>query len=285
MKFARYLKQGRIHLAAASVGQRFFGLPLEKLTAFGDLDKVIKSGGGVHLELARVLLQGEPVDIDAVTMLTPLTFPQKIVCLGVNYRDNSAETAYVQPNYPTIFARFSFSLIAHNQPIVRPLVSTNLDYEGEIVIVIGKGGRKIQKACALEHVFGYALFNDASIRDQARTPQWTTGKHYDGTGAFGPYIVTADDLPAGAKGLTLRTLLNGALVQEGNTNDMLFDVPTLIATVSEVLTLAPGDIIVSETPVGVGAERTAPLWMKPGDECQIISDRLGTLKNAVVDAV
>lgn len=286
MKFARYLRQGRIHLAAASFDEKFFGLSLDEVAEFGDLDEVIPSGRYVHRELANVLLQGEAVDLDAVPMLPPLSAPQKIVCIGLNYLDHSTETGFVQPTYPTIFSRFCSSLVAHNQPIVRPRVSTSLDYEGEIVIVIGRGGRAIQKEHAPRHIFGYSLFNDASIRDyQARTPQWTAGKNFDNTGAFGPYIVTEDELPFGVNGLNLKTLLNGTVVQDGNTNDMIFDVPTLIATVSEVLTLAPGDIIVSGTPAEVGMARTPPLWMKPGDECVVTANGLGTLKNTVVEEI
>jgi acylpyruvate hydrolase len=163
-------------------------------------------------------------------------------------------------------------------------VSSKLDYEGEIVIVIGKGGRAIPKISALDHVFGYSLFNDASLRDyQTRTPQWTMGKNFDGTGSFGPYIVTAEELPAGAKGLKLQTLLNGEIVQESSTTEMIFDVATLIETISEVMTLSPGDLIVSGTPAGVGMARTPPLWMKPGDTCVVTAEGLGRLTNPITD--
>ncbi len=159
-----------------------------------------------------------------------------------------------------------------------------LDYEGEIAVVIGKAGRNIARAAALDHVFGYSLFNDASLRDyQTRTPQWTIGKNFDGTGAFGPYIVTSDELPAGAKGLQLQTLLNGEVVQNGNTDDLIFDVATLVSLLSEVMTLSPGDMIVTGTPAGVGVARKPPLWMKPGDVCEVRADGLGVLRNPISD--
>jgi 2-keto-4-pentenoate hydratase/2-oxohepta-3-ene-1,7-dioic acid hydratase in catechol pathway len=224
------------------------------------------------------------VDFAGCEQLPPLTSPGKIVCIGLNYLDHTNEAGFVQPDYPTIFSRFASSLIGHRQPIVRPKVSQKLDYEGEIVIVIGKAGRAIPNTSALNHVFGYSLFNDASLRDyQARTPQWTMGKNFDNTGSFGPYIVTADELPAGAKGLKLQTRLNGEVVQESNTNDMIFDVATLVETVSEVMTLFPGDLIVSGTPAGVGMARTPPLWMKPGDTCVVTAERLGSLSNPVTE--
>lgn len=234
--------------------------------------------------LTDLLLNGSAVSLDEVQVLPPLATPQKIICIGLNYADHSAETGFEPPAYPTIFSRFASSLIGHGDAIIRPGVSTMLDYEGEIVVVIGKTGRNIARAAALDHVFGYSLFNDASLRDyQTRTPQWTIGKNFDGTGAFGPYIVTADELPAGAKGLRLQTLLNGEVVQDGNTNDLIFDVATLVSLLSEVMTLSPGDIIVTGTPAGVGVARKPPLWMKPGDVCEVRADGLGVLRNPIMD--
>lgn len=284
MKFARFAKDGRVGLAAAAKGENFHGRFLTDIPEFGDLSDAIAAGGVVPASLAECLLQGEPVDFEGLDHLPPLTSPGKIVCIGLNYRDHTNETGSVQPDYPVIFSRFASSLIGHRKPIVRPKVSRNLDYEGEIVVVIGKGGRAVPKASALDHVFGYSLFNDATLRDyQMRTTQWTIGKNFDGTGSFGPYIVTADELPVGAKGLKLQTLLNGEIVQESSTNEMIFDVTTLIETVSEVMTLSPGDLIVSGTPAGIGMARTPPLWMKPGDICVVTADGLGSLTNPITD--
>jgi acylpyruvate hydrolase len=284
MKYLRFIRNGHEGLAAAAEGEEFFGRFLTDIPEYGDLSNALLAGDEAVASLGECLLQGEPVDFEGVDHLPPLTSPTKIICIGLNYRDHTNETGSVQPDYPTIFSRFTSSIIGHRQPIVRPKVSKNLDYEGEIVIVIGKGGRAIPKASALDHVFGYSLFNDATLRDyQTRTPQWTIGKNFDGTGSFGPYIVTADELPAGAKGLTLQTILNGEIVQESSTNAMIFDVETLIETISEVLTLSPGDLIVSGTPAGIGMARTPPLWMKLGDTCVVTADGLGRLTNPIAD--
>ena len=206
--------------------------------------------------------------------------------MGLNYRDHTAETSYTQPDYPTLFTRFTTSLVAHGAPLIRPRVSQALDFEGELVAVIGRGGRHITPADALAHVAGYSIFNDASIRDfQHRTPQWTVGKNFDGTGAFGPVFVTADELPAGARGLRLETRLNGEVVQKSNTDNLIFDVATLVSMISEVMTLHSGDLIVTGTPAGIGHSRTPKLYMKPGDVVAVEIERIGTLSNVVADEV
>jgi acylpyruvate hydrolase len=166
------------------------------------------------------------------------------------------------------------------------VVSTQLDYEGEMVAVIGKGGRHISEARALDHVAGYSIFNDASIRDfQTKAPQWTVGKNFDGTGAFGPIFVTADELPPGGKGLRIQTRLNGQIVQNASTDDMIFDVVSLISIISEAITLEPGDILVTGTPSGVGFARKPPLFMKHGDICEVELEGIGILSNVVADDV
>jgi 2-keto-4-pentenoate hydratase/2-oxohepta-3-ene-1,7-dioic acid hydratase in catechol pathway len=161
-------------------------------------------------------------------------------------------------------------------------VSDQLDFEGEFAAIIGIGGRDIPLERALDHVLGYALFNDGSVRDyQKRTPQWTAGKNFDDTGAFGPFLVTADALPPGCRGLRLQTVLNGEIVQHASTDDLVFDVATLISLLSEVFTFSPGDVIVTGTPAGVGLGRTPPLWMKPGDVCEVRMEGLGVLRNPI----
>jgi len=250
----------------------------------GNLD-VLVAGGFAALESAAAALgAGRVIDLGAVTFLAPLPAPEKVICVGLNYRDHSAESGFKQPDYPTLFSRFNSSLIAHMAPIVRPLVSTQLDFEGELVAVIGKGGRHIALADALDHVIAYSIFNDASIRDyQFKSPQWTVGKNFDDTGAFGPVLVTADELPPGAKGLKLLTRLNGAVVQEASTSDMVFDVATLIATISEAMTLKAGDVIVTGTPSGVGLGRKPPMFMKAGDIVEVEIEKIGRLSNPIVD--
>ncbi|OTP76468.1 Fumarylacetoacetate hydrolase family protein [Caballeronia sordidicola] len=216
--------------------------------------------------------------------LPPLRHPPKILCVGLNFKDHSKESNFEQPDYPTMFLRVNTSLVAHNAPIVRPRVSDSLDFEGEIAVVLGRGGRHISKDDALSHVAGYALFNDASVREyQFKTPQWTIGKNFDDTGAFGPDLVTADELPLGAQGLRLETRLNGELVQSANTNDMVFDVPTLISLLSEAMTLEPGDVIVAGTPSGIGWARSPKLLMRHGDVCEVSVQGIGTLRNTIVD--
>jgi 2-keto-4-pentenoate hydratase/2-oxohepta-3-ene-1,7-dioic acid hydratase in catechol pathway len=178
-------------------------------------------------------------------------------------------------------------LIAHGAPLIRPIVSEQLDFEGELAAIIGKPGRHIPVDQALDHIAGYAPFNEASIRDYqiARGQQWTLGKNFDGTGAFGPEFVTADELPPGAKGLHLETRLNGTVVQSANTDDLIFDIATLVSRLSEAVRLETGDVIVTGTPAGIGLFRKPQLWMKPGDVCEVEIERVGLLRNPVADEV
>jgi 2-keto-4-pentenoate hydratase/2-oxohepta-3-ene-1,7-dioic acid hydratase in catechol pathway len=204
----------------------------------------------------------------------------------LNYLDHAAESEMKVPDFPTLFARFNTGLVGHGAALVRPHESDKFDYEGELVAVIGTGGRRIDKAKALDHVAGYSIFNDGSIRDfQLRTTQWTMGKNFDGTGPFGPVFVTADELPPGAKGLHLETRLNGETVQSASTDDLIFDVASLVSLISIGITLEPGDIIVTGTPSGVGAARKPPLFMKAGDVCEVEIEKIGALRNPVEDDV
>jgi len=249
----------------------------------GDVEGVLRAGGDLA-DLGAKLARGQAFDQAKVAFMPPLAQPPKIVCIGLNYASHTGETIYAQPDYPTIFGRFASSLIGHDAPMIRPQSSAQLDYEGELAVVIGRGGRHIPRERALAHVAGYSIFNDGSIRDfQFKSPQWTIGKNFDGTGAFGPFLVTADALPAGAAGLRLTTRLNGTEVQSANTSDMIFDVATLIATLSEAVTLEPGDVIVSGTPAGIGHARKPPVYMKAGDICEVEIEGLGVLRNIVAD--
>ncbi|MFM0341859.1 fumarylacetoacetate hydrolase family protein [Paraburkholderia fungorum] len=259
----------------------------EQVRIIGDEPLESLLGRGVDLqEYARANAGKETVAAEGLKFLPPLQRPPKIICVGLNFADHTSESKYEQPNYPTLFFRVHTSLIAHEQPMVRPRVtdSEGLDFEGEIAVVLGKGGRHITNDDALSHVAGYALFNDGSVREyQFKTPQWTVGKNFDGTGAFGPDLVTADELPAGAKGLLLETLLNGQVVQSANTDEMVFDVASLISIISEAITLEAGDVIVSGTPSGIGWARNPKLLMKAGDVCEVTVEKIGTLRNVIVN--
>jgi acylpyruvate hydrolase len=250
----------------------------------GTLDSLVRKGCAALNDAAAALEKGEEIDSSNVAFLPPLSAPGKIICVGLNYVDHSIESGFTPPDYPTIFTRFTSSLVGAGAPIVRPKVSIQLDYEGEMVAIIGKGGRHISEDDALEHVIGYSIFNDASVRDyQKKAPQWTIGKNFDGTGAFGPYLVTEDELPRGGRGLRIQTRLNGKVVQDASTDDMVFGVAKLISILSEAITLSPGDILVSGTPAGVGMARTPPLFMKDGDVCEVEIEKLGLLRNEVKD--
>ena len=285
MRFARYAVDGRFGLAAADGNRRFAGFLDDEMGFPGTLKQAISDGSAALARLGEHLRAGSPVDLDAVEVLPPIPDPSKIICVGLNYADHTAESGFAkQPDYPTLFGRFASTLIGHKQPMIRPLVSDQLDYEGEIVAIVGRRGRHVPKDEALDHVAGYSLFNEGSVRDyQFKAPQWTVGKNFDGTGAFGPYFVTADELPPGCKGLRLRTRLNGRVMQDASTDDLVFDVATLIATISQAITLEPGDLIVTGTPSGVGLARKPPLFMKPGDVCEVEADGLGVLVNPVED--
>ena len=252
-----------------------------------DLHVIYEDETGWQGDLLHLLQQeaDAPTVAEAsVSYLPVLPNAGKIICVGLNYADHSKESGFKQPDYPTLFARFNSSLVGHGAPIVRPLASDTLDYEGEIAAVIGTGGRHIPRSRALSHVAGYALFNDASVREhQHRTPQWTVGKNFDGTGAFGPVFVTADELPSGMRGLRLETRLNGAVVQSASTADLVFDVATLVSVISEAITLSPGDVIVIGTPSGVGHAREPRLYMRYGDVCEVSVEGLSLLSNPIVD--
>jgi 2-keto-4-pentenoate hydratase/2-oxohepta-3-ene-1,7-dioic acid hydratase in catechol pathway len=235
--------------------------------------------------LRRDAGEGTKVDFASLKLLPPLPRPPKIICVGLNYADHAAESPYKDlPTYPALFGRFSTSLVAAGEPILRPIISKELDFEGELVAVIGKRARHVSKADALDHVAGYSIFNEASIRDyQFKSPQWTVGKNFDDTGAFGPIFVTADELPAGGNGLKIETRLNGEVVQSGNTKDLIFPVADLVSIISEAMTLEPGDVIVTGTPAGVGFARKPQLFMKAGDVCEVEIEKIGVLRNPIRD--
>jgi acylpyruvate hydrolase len=214
----------------------------------------------------------------------PLANPGKIICVGLNYALHAKEGGHEIPTYPSFFLRVNSSMLAAGEPVIRPKCSIQLDYECELTIVIGKRGRHISEAKALDHVFGYTLFNDVSVRDfQRKTSQWTPGKNFDATGPLGPHVVTADALPAGASGLRIQTRVNGQIMQDSNTSDMIFSTARTIALLSEFMTLEPGDLIATGTPSGVAHARKPPAWMKAGDIVEVEVEQIGVLRNPIVD--
>ena len=216
-------------------------------------------------------------------LLTPIPNPPKILAIGLNYRSHAEETGLPIPDYPIVFPRWPKSVVADGVPLVCPAASSKFDYEAELLVVIGTGGRHIPKDKALDHVAGYACFNDGSVRDyQIKSSQWAMGKNFDASGSWGPDIVTADELPPGAAGLRIQARLNGETLQDSDTADMIFDVATIVSTLSEVMTLEPGDIIPTGTPPGVGMARDPRVWMKPGDTCEIEIEGIGTLSNPII---
>lgn len=218
------------------------------------------------------------------TTLAGIPIGQRIFCVGHNYHDHARETGQESaPAHPNIFVRFASSLVMEGEDIVLPKVSDRLDYEAELVVVIGKSGRHIPEATALEHVYGYTIGMDGSVRDwQKRTTQFTLGKNFDQSGSILSEIIPASQLPANASGLAIQTRLNGALLQDGNTADMVFNPTALIATLSTALTLQPGDLIFTGTPAGVGMARNPRVFLKAGDTLEISIEGIGTLKNRIV---
>lgn len=249
--------------------------------AVSDLDALIASGAGLA-RAAEAAERGEAVEEASLAFLPPLIRAPKIVCLGLNYKDHAAESGMAIPEFPTVFGRFNSSLVGHGAPIIKPSFSDQLDYEAELVAVIGKGGKDIAKEQALGHVAAYSVFNDGSVRDyQLKTPQWTVGKNFDDTGAFGPWLVTPDELPAGAAGLKIEARLNGEVVQSSNTGQMIFPVAETIALLSRCFKLEAGDLLVMGTPSGVGVARKPQLFMKDGDTIEIEIEQIGLLVNPV----
>jgi 2-keto-4-pentenoate hydratase/2-oxohepta-3-ene-1,7-dioic acid hydratase in catechol pathway len=222
------------------------------------------------------------VSLSDVTLLPVIPSPQKIICIGVNYADHAAETGQAPPPYPTVFAKFANTLAASGDPIVLPSASTMPDYEGELAVVIGRPGRQITEQDALDYVAGYTAFNDVSARDfQGHTSQWTMGKSPDTFGPLGLALLTADEMPDPQK-LELRTTVNGEVLQQASTADMVFTVRQLIAYLSQTMTLLPGDVIATGTPSGIGAARTPPRFLRPGDTVVISIDDVTELANPVV---
>ncbi|WP_338617313.1 fumarylacetoacetate hydrolase family protein [Pigmentiphaga sp. CHJ604] len=282
MRLIAFKNQAGAPALGARIGNDVVDLTARGLPA--TLDELLRDPGGLDAARAAANAPGERLALAGLALLPPLQHPAKAFAIGLNYVDHAAESNFAPPAHPVLFQRFPSSWVAHGEAIERPRVSEQFDYEAELVAVIGKGGRYIPKERALEHVAGYSLFNEGSIRDyQFRSNQWLWGKNFDRSGGFGPEFVTADELPAGAAGLRIQCRLNGQVMQDANTRDMIFDVATLVAACSEGMALQPGDMIITGTPSGVGLARKPPVWLKPGDVCEIEVEGVGVLRNPVID--
>ncbi len=239
--------------------------------------------GGALAGLAAQAAQANRHAIGDIEWLPVIPGPDKILCIGLNYETHRKETGRSEVAHPTIFTRFANSQTGHLANLVRPHVSTDFDYEGELAVIIGKPGRHITRAAAAGHIAGYACYNDGSVRDwQRHTHQFTPGKNFPDTGAFGPWMVTPDEAGDLAQS-RLQTRVNGQVVQDALIEQMIFDVATQIEYCSAFTRLEPGDVIVTGTPGGVGAKREPPLWLKPGDTVEVEIDRVGLLRNGVAD--
>jgi acylpyruvate hydrolase len=245
-----------------------------------DVGELLASGPDWRARVEAAVPRAEPVEAPCHRPVVPR--PGKLLCLGLNDVDHAAEGGFEVPTYPAIFSRVASSLIGHGQAMLRPPESHTLDYEGELAVVIGTGGRRIAEADALAHVAGYTVFNDGTIREwQRKTAQWTIGKNWHGTGGLGPDLVTPEELPPGADGLAITTRIGDEVLQSGNTGKMIFKVAQTIALLSVAVALEPGDVIAFGTPAGVGYARTPPRWLVEGDVVEVSIENIGTLVNPV----
>jgi acylpyruvate hydrolase len=285
MRFVNFEKNGTSHFGAVR-GQEVIDLSA--------IDNRLPSTMGAYLRAGRTfndlaaLVTSAKADqtlpLSTITYGLPVADPGKIFCLGLNYLEHVKEGNNKVVDYPTVFMRGLSSLVAHNRPIIKPVISNDLDFEAELVLVIGNRIRNATKEQALAAVAGYSCFNDATLRDyQKRTTQWTIGKNFDQTGGFGPFLVTPDELPQGATGLKIESRLNGQVMQSDNTSNMMFPVVETIMTITQAITLEPGDMIVMGTPSGVGYARKPPVFMKAGDTVEIEIEGVGLLSNMIAN--
>lgn len=284
MKLISYQHNGTDSYGAL-LGDRIVDLRAVFGTRAVDLKALIAAGllseAAAAVQKADATATASTLALGDVQLLPVIPNPGKIVCVGLNYGEHVRETGREITEQPTLFLRVAESQVAHGEPIVLPPESSKLDYEGEIAIVIGQGGRRISEADAWKHIAGYACYNDATLRDwQSATPQWTAGKNFWRTGGFGPWLVTRDEIADGQV-MTLVTRLNGQEMQRTTTDKLIHSIPRQIAHISAFMPLAAGDVIVTGTPGGVGAKRTPPVWMKAGDVVEIEVDAIGILRNGI----
>lgn len=278
MKFCSFSVQGRRSYGLV-VDDRLYDIGARLGSAYPTLRSAI-AAGVVDSAVRDVAGATADFTLSQVSLLPPIPEPEKIVCIGLNYRAHAAEGGFKIPEHPSLFSRFANTLVAHEGALIRPKLSSDFDFEGELAVVIGRGGRHIRAQDALQHVFGYTCFNDGSVRDFQFKHSLIAGKNFPNTGGCGPWIVSADEIPDPSK-LVLTTRVNGAQVQHKRVDDLIFDVPTIIAYVSSWTPLSPGDVISTGTPEGVGFARKPPLWLKPGDTVEVEISRIGVLRNPV----
>jgi 2-keto-4-pentenoate hydratase/2-oxohepta-3-ene-1,7-dioic acid hydratase in catechol pathway len=273
-------------LSFVADGKELFGavsgdgvVTLNDKTGKPSLRSALEAGA---LEAMRKAAQGAKPDhkLSEIKFLPVIPRPEKILCAGINYRSHAAETGRELPKQPSMFVRFTDTLVGHGGELVRPSVSDHFDFEGELAVVIGKAGRHIEAEHALDHVAGYTCFVDGSVRDFQKFSV-TSGKNFPGTGPLGPWLVTTDEIPDPSR-LALMTRLNGEEVQHATTDQLIYAIPQIIAFCSDFTALSPGDIIATGTPEGVGHHRKPPLWMKPGDTLEVEITGIGTLRARVV---
>jgi len=247
-----------------------------------DLMNLIHQGDAINR--VNGMVKGAPsVAVSDITPALPIAMPGKTICLGLNYTDHIKEGGYDVPEYPALFMRGPNSLMPAGAPMIRPTCSEQLDYEVELMVIIGKRGKHISEANAYDHIFAYSVFNDGSVRNyQRKTHQWTPGKNFDATGPIGPYSVTPDELPEGATGLKIESRVGDEILQSANTSEMLWPVARTIATISEYSTLEPGDYIAMGTPPGVGHARTPQRWLRPGETIEVEVEGIGICANPIV---
>lgn len=280
MKLASYQRGGKQSFGIVS-GDGLIDLP-KRIDRGNDLKAALDLAGGVNPFRQFENEQPDFAQHD-VAFLPTIPRPDKILCIGLNYRDHAEETGAEIPKYPTIFVRFANSQVGHLNPVVRPNASTKYDYEGELAVIIGRSARHVSRANAMDYVAGYTCFNDGTVRDwQGHTGQFTAGKNFFQSGAMGPWMTTPDEI--GDPGnLKLATRLNGEVMQSGSTADLLFDVPALIEYITTFTQLKPGDVIATGTPAGVGYRRRPPRYLRAGDVVEVEIENIGTLRNPVGD--
>lgn len=263
-------------------GERVIGLSSK---GFPDIFSVLANGEDGRRRIEDFVENAPPgaaLPLADVRLLAPVPRPPKLICVGLNYRDHAAEARQEIPAVPTIFSKFSNVVIGPGEPIVLPKISRKCDYEAEFMFVIGTGGRHIAAENWRKHVFGYTIFNDVSARDiQSATSQWMIGKSFDTFGPMGPWLVSADEI-SDPHALDISLSIGGDILQHSNTRELIFGIPELVAHLSSIVTLEPGDVVATGTPGGVGFARKPPRYLKPGDEVTIRIEGLGELRNPVV---
>lgn len=284
MKWISFLAAGEACIGAGENG-RFVNLNAAEPGFPRSLKEVFAAGTRLMDRARHLVEQGKNViQLDQVKWLPPIPDPQKVICVGLNYADHAKESGQAPPPEPVLFCKFTSSLLAHGEPIVLPKVSQQVDYEAELVVVIGKQGRHIPEDQALSHIAGYAPGHDVSARDwQLKKPggQWLMGKTFDTFAPYGPWITGAEDVPNPGN-LQIKLRLNGKVMQDSSTSQLIFSVPSLVSYISQVCTLLPGDIIFTGTPPGVGMARKPPVFLQPGDLAEVEIEKLGTLRNSVI---